>query len=279
MTANAPTASAAPTAALPPLPSRWWADLTTSDFAQLQQGGAAQLLAVLPLAATEQHGPHLPLNVDTTLLGGIMAAALPHLPASLPLLFLPTQSVGRSVEHMAYPGTLTLSFDTLLRGWVELGECVARCGIKKLVLLNSHGGNVSSMDIVGRELRARCGLQVWLVNTFQLALPPQVQALFTPEEQRFGAHAGALETALMLALTPHLVRPAKLQNFASSSQARANAHPLLAANGVKLAWAAEDLNPAGAVGDTHQASAEKGQALLAAYGLALAQVLQTLGQV
>ena len=261
------------------MPSRFWAELTTSDFTQLQQNGAAQLLlAVLPLAATEQHGPHLPLSVDSVLLEGIIGAALPHLAADLPALFLPTQAVGRSIEHVAYPGTLTLPFDALLRTWVALGECMAGVGVRRLVLLNSHGGNVSSMDIVGRELRARCGLQVWLVNTFQLALPPQVQALFTQDEWRYGAHAGAVETALMLALAPHLVRQPALANFASASQARQAAHPLLAVHGVKLAWASEDLNPAGAVGDTLQASAEKGQALLAAYGQALAAVLKTVVQ-
>lgn len=271
--------SAPPLPTPAPLPSRYWAELCSADFAQLQQNGAAaQLLAVLPLAATEQHGPHLPLNVDCALLGGIIAAALPHLPAALPALFLPLQSVGRSIEHVAYPGTLTLPFDALLHCWTALGECVAGVGVRKLVLLNSHGGNVSSMDIVGRELRARCGLQVWLVNTFQLALPPEVQALFTPEEHRFGAHAGALETSLMLALAPQLVRPHALENFVSASQQRASAHPVLAQNGVKLAWAAEDLNPAGAAGDARQASAEKGQALLAAYGQALAQVLEALGK-
>ncbi|MGY8904353.1 MAG: creatininase family protein [Burkholderiales bacterium] len=261
------------------LPSRWWAELTTTDFTQLQESGAAsQLLAVLPLAATEQHGPHLPLGVDSLLLDGIIAAALVHLPTQVPALFLPPQNVGRSVEHIAFPGTLTLPFEALLHSWLALGECVAGVGVRKLVLLNSHGGNVSSMDIVGRELRARCGLQIWLMNTFQLALPPELQALFTPEELRFGAHAGALETALMLALAPHLVRPAALQNFASASQSRHAAHPLLAANGVKLAWATQDLNLQGAAGDTRQASAEKGRALLAAYGLALAGVLETIAQ-
>jgi creatinine amidohydrolase len=268
--------------ALPPsgLPSRFWADLTTQDFADLQQsGGAAQVLAVLPLAATEQHGPHLPLCVDTAILEGVLHAALPLLAADLPLLCLPTQNIGRSIEHRAFPGTLTLPFEALLQTWVALGECVAAVGVQRLVLLNAHGGNVSSMDIVGRELRARCGLQVWLVNTFQLALPPQVQALFTPEEHRFGAHAGALETALMLALQPETVRLEALANFASSSQRRAQQHPVLAQHGVRLAWAAQDLNPAGAAGDALAASADKGRALLAAYGAALAQVLTEITQI
>ena len=150
-----------------PLP-RFWADLKTTDFAQLD---AARSIAVLPLAATEQHGPHLPLSVDTALVNGGVASALAHLPAGLPVFFLPTQTVGRSVEHTAFAGTLTLSAATLIQAWVDLGECVARTGIQKLVLLNSHGGNVSTMDIVGRELRARCGMTVAMVNTFALPLP------------------------------------------------------------------------------------------------------------
>ena len=188
--------------------------------------------------------------------------------------FLPTQTVGRSVEHTAFAGTLTLSAATLIQAWVDLGECVARTGIKKLVLLNSHGGNVSTMDIVGRELRARLGMTVALVNTFALPMPAEVQSLFGADELRFGVHGGDVETSMMLALHPERVAMRKAKNFASSSQVRAQNFPIIGnGSSVKLAWAAQDLNPSGAAGNAAAATAEKGRAVLSASGQALAALL------
>ncbi len=253
-----------------PLP-RHWAHLKSPDFARLD---AARTVAVLPLSATEQHGPHLPLGVDTDLLEGVIAHTLPQLPPELPVLLLPTQTVGRSIEHEAFAGTLTLDSDALLQGWLDIGRGVARAGVKKLLLLNSHGGNVSSMDIVGRELRARHGLTVLMVNTFGLKLPAEVQALFPPDEHRFGAHGGDIETSMMLALHPERVDMAQAQHFASSSQQRAQRYPVLGdGQSAKLAWAVQDLHPQGAAGNASAATAEKGRAVLEASGRVLAQLL------
>jgi creatinine amidohydrolase len=250
---------------------RFWADLKSPDFARLDMG---QTIAVLPLAAIEQHGPHLPLSVDTDLVNGVIAHALPYLAADLNVLFLPTQTVGRSIEHVAFPGTLTISSAALIQAWVDLGECVARTGVKKLVLLNSHGGNVSTMDIVGRELRARHGLTVALVNTFALPMPAAVQGLFGADEARFGVHGGDVETSMMLALHPERVDMRQAQNFDSSSQARAKNFTIIGnGSSVKLAWAAQDLNPSGAAGDAAAATADKGRAVLQASGQALATLL------
>ena len=120
-------------------PSRLWADWTTTDFQALARDRA---IAVLPVAATEQHGPHLPLSVDTDLVNGVVQACWPHLPADLPALFLPTQTVGLSPEHARFAGTLTLKAETVIRLWTDIGESVAASGLKKLVLLNAHGGQV-----------------------------------------------------------------------------------------------------------------------------------------
>ena len=134
-------------------PSRHWAEVSASDFAAAQASGlAARTVAVLPVAAIEQHGPHLPLHVDATLLQGVLDAALPLLPQELAVLVLPPMPVGLSTEHLAYAGTLSLSPATLLALWSELGACVARAGVKKLLLFNSHGGNVAPMDIAAREI-------------------------------------------------------------------------------------------------------------------------------
>lgn len=258
------------------LKSRFWADLTTRDFAAIQRApDVANVVAVLPVAATEQHGPHLPVSVDTTLVNGVVEASLPHLGADLPVLFLPTQQVGKSNEHLRFPGTLTLSVETLIRVWMELGECVARAGIKKLVLFNSHGGQVSVMDIVARDLRSKLDLIVFSTNWYTLPLGDAVNGQFTAEEHRFGIHAGDMETSMMLALRPQYVDMAQARDFKSSSQERAAKYPILG-NGTsaKLGWQVQDYNPMGAAGNATLATADKGRAVVEAAGLQLARLLQ-----
>ena len=260
-------------------PSRFWADLCTQDFAQLiSSGQAAHTIAVLPVAATEQHGPHLPLSVDTVLVDGVVAAALPHLAPDLKVLFLPTQAVGLSPEHASFAGTLTLKTETILRLWTDIAESVAAAGIRKLLLFNSHGGQVSVMDLVARDLRARLGLLVYSVSWFNLPLLDaqghDVNALFSAQEHRFGIHAGDIETSMMLALDPAHVDMAQAADFSSSAQERAQQFEILG-NGksAKLGWQMQDYNAAGAVGNAGAASAEKGRAVVAAAGRSLAGLL------
>ena len=258
------------------LPSHFWSDLTTRHFAQLAASqNIVQAVAVLPVAATEQHGPHLPVSVDTTLVNGVVDASLPHLPADLPILFLPTQHIGKSNEHVRFPGTLTLSAQTIINLWMDIGSSVARSGIKKLVLLNSHGGQASIMDIVARDLRTEHDLIVYSTNWYNLPLGDAVMGLFPAEEHRFGIHAGDMETSMMLALREKYVDMAQAQNFRSTSQDRAAKYPVLG-NGTsaKLGWQMQDYNAMGAAGNAAAASAAKGHALINAAGLQLANLLK-----
>src|SRR3989344_1449768 len=239
------TAAAAPQSAPLSLPSHFWADLSTRDFAALQHSGQAdQVVAVLPVAAVEQHGPPLPLSVDATLLQGVIDAALPQLPADLPVLFLPSQNVGLSPEHIRFPGTLTLSPATVIALWTEIGECVARAGIKKLLLFNGHGGQVSVMDIVARGLRTRCVLFVYSASWFSLPLPEAVAGQFSAQEHRFGIHAGEIETSMMLHLAPGTVHMEHARDFRSTSQDRSERYAILG-NGksAKLGWQMQDYPP------------------------------------
>lgn len=256
------------------LPSHFWADLTTRHFAQLAQHKLDDVVAVLPVAAIEQHGPHLPLSVDANLVDGVVNAALPHLGATR-VLFLPTQQVGKSNEHVRFPGTLTLKAETLIALWTEIGECVHRAGLKKLVLFNAHGGQLSVMDIVARDLRTRCDMLVFSTNWFTLPLGDEINALFSPEEHRFGIHGGDMETSMMLSLRPQAVDMGLAQNFKSTSQDRAAKYPILG-NGIsaKMGWQTQDYNPLGACGNATTATAEKGQAVIEAAGRRLAQLLQ-----
>jgi len=258
------------------LASRFWADLTTHEFDGLDKSSA---IAVLPVAATEQHGPHLSVSVDTDLLEGVIKAALPHLAPELPVLFLPTQSVGLSPEHNCFAGTLSLSAQTVLNLWTDIAESVAKTGIRKLVLLNSHGGNVGVMDLVARDVRARLNMLVFSVSWFNLPLGDAVEQMFTAHEHRFGIHAGQIETAMMLALKPERVRLDLAENFASASEQRAQQFEILG-NGksAKLGWQIQDYNPSGAVGNAQAATAEQGHAVLKAAGLALAKLLAEIDQ-
>lgn len=268
--------SFAPPLAPPPRwPSRWWAQASARDFALAQTNGlAADTVALLPVAAIEQHGPHLPLSVDATLAQGVLDAALPLLPDDLPLLCLPPQNIGLSMEHTAYPGTLTLEPATLIALWCEIGACVARTGIRKLLLFNGHGGQVSVMDIVARELRVKHGLLVYSTSWFML-VDDAANRQFDAHEHRFGIHGGEVETSMMLHLAPETVRMAHARNFASTSEDRARQYALLG-NGrsAKMGWAIQDYNPAGAVGDAAAATPERGQAMVDASARGLAQLLQ-----
>ena len=260
-------------------PSRWWAQVSARDFALAQRSGlAARTVAILPVGATEQHGPHLPLSVDTALAEGILQASLPQIAADVPVLVLPTQSVGLSLEHQDYAGTLSLSPATLLAVWTELGACVARAGVHRLLIFNAHGGNVSSMDIVARQLRMQCGLLVYHSSWFNLPLHG-ADAAFSAHEHRFGVHGGEMETSMLLHLAPALVRMQHAQNFASTSEQRARDYPILG-NGksAKLGWAMQDYNPCGAAGNAAAADAARGQALVEAVGVSLAALLAEVQQ-
>ena len=252
-------------------PHRFWSQLTTRDFGALDP---ALTVAVLPLGATEQHGPHLPLSVDTLLADGILAAALPLLPPEASVLVLPTQAIGLSPEHARFAGTLTLSAETLIRLWREIGAGVARAGVRKLVLFNAHGGHVGAMDIVARELREAHDLIVYSVSWFNLPLG-EAAARFSADEHRFGVHAGEIETSMVLALQPPLVRMAAAQDFDSRSRQRAADYPILGnARSAKFAWAMQDYNAQGAAGNAAAATAAKGQALVDAAAQQLALLLQ-----
>lgn len=261
-------------AALQAWPSRRWADVSARDFALAQRSGlAAQTVAILPVGAVEQHGPHLPLKVDMALVEGVVDAALPLMAADVPVLVLPTQAIGLSLEHQDYAGTLSLSPATLLAVWTELGVCVARAGVKKLLIFNAHGGNVSSMDIVARQLRMQCGLLVYHSSWFNLPQPAGVNEAFSAHEHRFGVHGGETETSMMLHLAPELVRMEHARHFASSSEVRARQFPILG-NGksAKLGWAMQDYNPQGAAGNAAAADAQRGQALVQGAAASLAQL-------
>ena len=251
-----------------------WANMSSSQFASLDP---ARAVAVLPLGATEQHGPHLPLSVDTVLVEGVVNAALSHLAEQDPVWVLPTQSLGLSTEHTAFAGTLSLSPQTVIQLWCDIGASVARAGFKKLLLFNAHGGNVGLMDVVARELRGQHGLLVYSSSWYNLPLDAAAMQPFSADELRFGVHAGDMETSMMLALAPETVKMTLAQNFDSTSRWRAAQYAVLGdGKSAKLGWHMQDYNPHGAAGNAAAANAAKGHALVTSAGEQLARLLQEL---
>jgi creatinine amidohydrolase len=230
-----------------------WAELTTKDFEGLDP---EKTIAVLPVAATEQHGPHLPLMTDTAIAEGMIALLRERLPPDLRVLVLPIQSIGKSNEHILSPGTLTLSAETLLRVLVEIGESVHRAGVRKLVLVNSHGGNASVIVTATRELRVRLGMLAVATHWRWFGLPDGV---YDAVEAKHGIHAGDIETSVMLKFRSDLVRMDKAKDFVSSAIAMEKEFKHLSSSGTHaFGWIAQDLHPEGPAGNAAIATAAKG---------------------
>lgn len=251
-------------------PRRFWQDMTTAEFAALDR---TRVIALLPVSAIEQHGPHLAVAVDSTINRGVLARALALLPEDLPVTILPEMPVGKSDEHGAFPGTLSLSPETLLRLWGEIGDSVARSGIRKLVLFNSHGGQPQIVDLVASGLRARHAMLAVAVNAYRLL---DASAMFPPEELRHGIHGGAIETSIMLHLAPEQVRPDRAVASPSLSETMADDFRYLSPIGrsAPFAWQTQDLSPTGACGDPTLASAEHGRVLVEQAATALVEILR-----
>ena len=236
----------------------FWSELTTRAFEGLDP---ETTIAVWPIAAIEQHGPHLPVATDTAIGEGMIAELVARVPDDLDILILPTQAIGKSNEHIRSPGTLTLSAETALRAWVEIGACVHAAGLRKLVMVNSHGGNVDLISIVARELRVRFGMLAVGCAWTRFGRPA---GLYTDEEIAVGIHGGDAETSLMLHFRPELVAMERAENFAPTTLAIAREFAFLRPTGsTAFGWIAQDLHPSGAAGDASRATAAKGAATAA----------------
>ena len=230
--------------------------LTSMDIERLDKERAAVVLVV---GAIEQHGPHLPIGTDLALGTSILTLALERLDQSVQLWVLPPLAYGRSVEHEAFAGTVTLSQETLSAVIHDIAGSVARSGFRRLVLFNSHGGNVSVLETVARDARRRTGLMVFPFSMFRIGLtyPP-----ITEVEGQWGTHAGEWETSMMLALTPELVDMARAQRAQGyATFAREPEHVGLLGP-IPFAWSTEDVSATGAIGDPRQATLERGREIV-----------------
>lgn len=238
-------------------PTRYWQDMTTRDFAD---SDTRSWIAVLPVAAIEQHGPHLPVATDTAIAEGMIARSIELLPDDLPVTFLPVQAVGKSNEHISSPGTLTATWENTTRLWLDIGDSVHRAGVEKLIVVNSHGGNVPMVDILARELRVRHDMLVVGTAWSRFGHPDGVLGA---EEALYGIHGGDTETSIMLHLRPDLVRMDNAIDFRSAQLDFIDEFTHLRAHGpVQFGWKAQDLGAHGTVGNAAAATADKGKAVV-----------------
>jgi len=237
-------------------PQRFLPYLSWTDIADLPD--KANTVIVLPTGATEQHGPHLPCAVDTVIAAGVVGHALARLPDSVPAYAMAPITYGKSEEHLHFPGTVTLTGETLLATMNEIGESVYRAGFRKLLIVNGHGGQPQVMEMSARELRLRHGDFI-VVPSFTWRVPHVAGQFMSDKEKKLAMHAGHAETALMLALAPDTVR---------MDRAVVNYPPvfpssLLSPDGrPACAWSARDFGPSGIIGDPLPATPEQGLAIL-----------------
>ena len=226
-----------------------WIERRSSEFDTID---AETAIAILPTAAVEQHGPHLPVGTDTMIMQGMLDRFRRMCPDDIDPYILPVQTVGKSNEHLWAKGTLTLSATEALAAWTAIGLSVARAGFRKIVIINSHGGNLDLISILSRELRVQAGMLAVKCQWGSFGYPNH---MYTEQELTYGIHGGDVETSLMLAFDPTCVDMSKAENFISAAQTS----PISPIGPISRGWIASDLNSKGTVGDASLGTAIKGE--------------------
>lgn len=243
------------------------ADLTTAEVGAIDTTDA---VVVQPIGAIEQHGPHLPLSTDALVAERMSALALERLGAGSNVWQLPTLSYGKSTEHLGRAGTVALSATTLMAVCLDLGRSLAASGFRKLVFVNGHGGQPGLLDVVARDIRAETGLEVFPMMPGRLGLPEGVD----PVDPAYGIHGGQIETSIVMALKPSLVRLDRAVRDGDAAGALFAGYRHLTLEGaVPTAWLTDDLSASGVLGDPTAASPELGRAVVEHQVAALAEVL------
>ncbi|MPQ97393.1 creatininase family protein [Modestobacter sp. I12A-02628] len=246
---------------------RRWERLTGPEVGAIDTTAA---VAVVPIGAVEQHGPHLPLMTDCFIAEQVATRAVAALPDDAPVWLLPTQSIGKSTEHLGWPGTLTWSTETLLAMCRDLGRSVAASGFRRLVFVNGHGGNPSLLDTVARDVRVATGLMVFPISVFRLGLPAGLDLVGAD----FDVHGGHSETSVMLALAPDTVHMDRaVEGGRAVADLFAGPGLLTLEGAVPTAWVTDDVSSNGVVGDPRRASAAVGEQIVAWWTARLAAAL------
>lgn len=253
-------------------PHRYFPYLTWTEVAEMDD--RQNVVIIQPIGAIEQHGPHLPIAVDSAIASSVLGAALSQLDTAIPAYALPNLYYGKSNEHWHFPGTITLSAQTLISLLMEVAESIYLAGFRKFVLLNAHGGQPQVMEIVARDLHQKYAdfmvfpLFVWSVPQ----VSPIAQNLLTPKELELGIHAGDAETSLLLSILPEQV---KMHQAVAEYPPELPKESLLSMEGkLPFAWVTKDLSKSGVIGDPTPATQEKGHQLLDALTIGWIQIIE-----
>lgn len=231
----------------------------------------SNVVIIQPVAAIEQHGPHLPLAVDVAIGQAVIGKALEKLPTSVPSYALPSLYYGKSNEHWHFPGTITLSVQTLVATLMEVGDSIYRAGFRKLAFVNAHGGQPQVIEIVARDLRQRYDDFV-VLPLFIWRVPHVADELLTMKERELGIHAGDAETSLLLSLLPEQVKMERA--IAEYPQGLLDDSLLSMEGKLPFAWMTRDLSKSGVLGDPTTATKEKGDCILASLADGWVQAIQ-----
>ncbi len=233
--------------------SMFWWDYTSEEIGKM----APETIVFQPVAAVEQHGPHLPVGTDSF----ICSAFADRLRArfeetNFPGLFLPLMAYGKSNEHTIYPGTITYSVQTFMSVLMDIGRSCARAGFKKFVFINGHGGNQEVLDVICRELRIETGMQVYALHPL-IRMSPDLSGVLTADEAKIGIHAGRVETSVIMNIRPELVRREKMDKDYSVDFK--DCKYLDYSNKISFGWMTNDVSKSGAIGDPAGSNPEEAE--------------------
>ena len=216
---------------------------------------------VWPFGACEQHGPHLPLITDTFFAEKILIKTLECLPEKMPIWMIPSQSIGFSPEHQAFPGTLSLSADVLLSLVTDVGQQIAAMGFKRLVFFNAHGGQIGLLQAVSRQLRIQCP-SLAVLPCFLWSGVQGLGDLLPEREVEEGLHAALAETSLMLHMARDFVRNDSYLKKKGKNEEKISTPKGWSLEGASpCAWLTEDLSSSGVIGDASSSNSKLGAAL------------------
>ena len=246
--------------------------LAKLTFKHIAEMDIARSIAIVPIGSMEQHGPHLPIGMDTAVAQALAEAALKELAGKVGHILLPVIPIGQSPEHMDYPGTISFSAETFLGVLKDICASLAHHGFKKILFVNGHGGNISMLGAVSFDVRLEYDVHVFMFNVWSI-LPPVAEEIINRQGNKTDLHGGELETSMVMHLDPTLVH----MEWAVDEENPKFAHgKLINLTGpVTMNWSSlHDIAPSGISGQASFGTPEKGEVIVSYLTNILSQTIE-----